>query len=289
MLLSMTGFGQSRTPDLRVELRSVNNRHLKVTVRGSEPYPLLEAELEKVLKRTIKRGTITVFIRAERAVADGGGSLNIPLLKHYTAQIRDAFPDPAERAALLASVVALPGVTDEAAVTDVPPGEWDAVEALLNAAAVKLNASRAAEGRAMAAELLSHKATITTALAAIHAHLPGIVASFRQRLFDRVNQALADAKAVLDPAHVVREVAIYADRTDVSEELTRLAAHLDTFEEIIRTGGDSPGRRLEFVAQEMGREANTLGSKAGDVTVSRHVVDIKATLEKIRELVLNIE
>src|SRR6185312_9801439 len=99
----------------------------------------------------------------------------------------------------------------------------------------------------------------------------------------------AEAGAAVSPEHLVREVALYADRTDVSEEVTRLASHLDQFAELIRRGGEGAGRKLEFVIQEMGRETNTLGSKAGDVVLSRHAVEIKATLEKLRELVLNVE
>ena len=101
--------------------------------------------------------------------------------------------------------------------------------------------------------------------------------------------AVATAGVTVTADHLVREVALFADRTDVSEEVTRLSAHLDQFAELVKKGDESAGRKLEFVVQEMGREANTLGSKAGDVTVSRHVVEIKATLEKVRELVQNVE
>jgi uncharacterized protein (TIGR00255 family) len=104
-----------------------------------------------------------------------------------------------------------------------------------------------------------------------------------------VRQAIADAGIALEPEHLVREVALFADRTDVSEEVLRLTSHLEQFAEIVKKGEEGAGRKLEFMVQEMGRETNTLGSKAGDVTISRHVVEIKATLEKIRELVLNVE
>jgi uncharacterized protein (TIGR00255 family) len=93
----------------------------------------------------------------------------------------------------------------------------------------------------------------------------------------------------IEPQHLTREIALFADRTDVAEELSRLAAHLESFAEIVQTGAEGAGRRLEFVVQEMGRETNTLGSKAGDVTISRYVIEMKATLEKIRELVQNVE
>jgi uncharacterized protein (TIGR00255 family) len=120
--------------------------------------------------------------------------------------------------------------------------------------------------------------------------LPAVVANYRGRILERVRQAVADAGVTVEADHLIREVAVFADRTDVSEEVTRFAAHLDQFAEVVKTGaGDGAGRRLEFVVQEMGREANTMGSKAGDVGVSRRVVDIKANLERVRELIQNVE
>jgi uncharacterized protein (TIGR00255 family) len=112
---------------------------------------------------------------------------------------------------------------------------------------------------------------------------------YRTRLLERIKQALADAGVTLEPDNLIREVALFADRTDVAEEVSRLTAHLDSFAELVRAGAEGAGRRLEFGVQEMGRETNTLGSKAADVTLSRHVVEMKATLEKIRELVQNVE
>src|SRR5262249_6827806 len=118
--------------------------------------------------------------------------------------------------------------------------------------------------------------------------LPRVMADYRTRLLERVRQAVADAGVGVQPDQLIREAALFAERTDVSEEVTRLGAHLEQFTELAKKG-DETGRKREFLIQEMGREANTLGSKAGDVSVSRHVFDIKAALEKIRELVLNVE
>jgi uncharacterized protein (TIGR00255 family) len=106
---------------------------------------------------------------------------------------------------------------------------------------------------------------------------------------DRVRQAVGDAAVPVDEHHLIREVAMYADRTDVAEEVVRLTAHLEQFAAIVNKGEEGAGRKLEFVIQEMGRETNTLGSKAGDVAISRRVVEMKAASEKIRELVLNVE
>ena len=141
----------------------------------------------------------------------------------------------------------------------------------------------------MADELLAHRQTIANHLGQIRDMVPTVVENYRQRLRDRVGQALAEHNVSVRPEDLVREVAVFAERSDVAEEVTRLASHLEQFETIVRTEDDGPGRKLEFLVQEMGRETNTIGSKAGDVAVSRHVVEIKAALERVRELVQNVE
>jgi len=296
VLLSMTGFGEARTQAdglaVAVEVRALNNRHLKVTVRGTDPYPMFEAELEKVVRRHVRRGTLTVHLRVERQARPADLTLNAAALATYLRQIRsacEAAGTPEFAGPLLAGVLGLPGVAPEPGHLGTPPDdEWPVVEQTLTAALRKLDAMRREEGGAMAAELLAHHATIAGGLEAVRRLLPKVAADYRQRLLDRVRQALADAAVAVEEEHLIREVALFADRSDVSEEVTRLAAHLEQFAELVRKG-DEAGRKLEFVLQEMGREANTLGSKAADVAVSRHVFDIKATLEKVRELVQNVE
>ena len=138
--------------------------------------------------------------------------------------------------------------------------------------------------------LIKNCLATTAVLGDIRAHLPAVVAQYRERILERVRAAVAEAGVSVEPAHLIREVAAFADRTEVAEEVTRFAAHLDQFAEVVRVGApDGAGRRLEFVVQEMGREANTLGSKAGDVTISRLVIELKAVLEKVRELIQNVE
>lgn len=296
MLLSMTGFGEARTQTeslaAGVEVRAVNNRHLKVTVRGTEPYPMFEAELEKVVRRHIRRGTVTIHVRVERQARAADLRLNATALASFLRQIREACAEagtPEFAAPLLAGVLALPGVAPESRAPGSPPDdEWPVVEQTLKTALGRLDDMRREEGRAMATELLSLHGTITAELAATRELLPRVTADYRHRLLERVRQAVGDAGVLINPDHLIREVALFAERTDVAEEVTRLAAHLDQFAELVRKG-DEAGRKLEFVIQEMGREANTLGSKAGDVAVSRHVFEIKAALEKIRELVQNVE
>ncbi len=296
VLLSMTGFGESRTQaeglGVAVEVRALNNRHLKVSVRGSDPYPMFEAEVEKVVRRHVRRGTITVHIRVERPARPADLTLNLGALVTYLQQIRTACEEagtPEFAGAVLPGVLALPGVAPEPRHLGSPPDEeWPAVEQTLDAALRRLDAMRREEGRAMAEELLAHHRAVGSELESLRALLPRVTADYRQRLLDRLRQALGEAGIAIQADHLIREVALFADRTDVSEEITRLGAHLAQFAEIVRKG-DEAGRKLEFVLQEMGREANTLGSKAGDVAVSRHVFEIKAVLETVRDLVPNGE
>lgn len=293
----MTGFGEARGSGpgfaVVVEVRSVNNRHLKVTVRGSDPYPLLEAEVEKVVRRTVRRGTLLVRIHADRETKPTDIRLNAAVLRAYLTQLKAACGETGTAEllpSLAAGVLGLPGVTAESGQSGgVPEEEWPVVERTLEQALAKLDAARKDEGRAMAQELNLHHRHMTDQLELIRQHLPAVMADYRGRLLERIKQAVADSGVAVGPDHLIREVALFADRTDVAEEVSRFTAHLGQFAELVRTGAEGAGRRLEFVVQEMGREANTLGSKAGDVTISRHVVEIKATLEKIRELVQNVE
>jgi len=293
----MTGFGEARAQSesvtATVEVRAVNNRHLKLTVRGPDPYPMLEAELEKVVRRHIRRGTLLIQVRVDRLVEPAGAALNPALLRAYLRQIQeacDAAGTPEYAVPLLAGVLALPGVAPDAVrSTAIPEEEWAVAEKTLEAALRNLNGMRQEEGRAMAAELLALHGQIGEHLSRVRDLLPGVTASYRDRILDRVRQAVAAAGVTVQPEHVIREVALFADRADVAEEAMRLGSHLDQFAEIVQKGEEGAGRRLEFVVQEMGREANTLGSKAGDVAISRLVVEIKAALEKIRELVQNVE
>jgi uncharacterized protein (TIGR00255 family) len=293
----MTGFGEARSTGpgftTAVEVRSVNNRYLKVTVRGTDPYPLVEPELEKVVRRYVRRGTLLVHVRVDRQGQAGESRLNTAVLRGYLDQVQALCAEagtPELAAAMAAGLLNLPGVAPESGVMGGPPEEeWPVVERTLEQALQRLDAARKEEGRAMANELLLHHRHLLDQLELIRGRMPTVMADYRARLLERVRQAVAEAGVTVQPEQLIREVALYADRTDVAEETTRLTAHLESFAELVRTGAEGAGRRLEFVVQEMGRETNTLGSKAGDVTISRNVVEMKATLEKVRELVQNVE
>ena len=136
--------------------------------------------------------------------------------------------------------------------------------------------------------LLQHRDHIADELEQIRQRVPTVAVTFRDRLLDRVRSLLSELDVQIDRSDLIKEVSIFAERSDIAEEVVRLASHLEQFQEIIHEE-ESAGRKLEFLTQEMGREANTIGSKASDVEISRHVVEVKSALEKIREMIQNVE
>ena len=296
MLFSMTGYGeashQSDLLNLTLELRSVNNRYLKVSVRATEPYNLLEAEFEKVIRRSVKRGTIQVHLRCQRRPSPQDFQINAVALRSYLDQIRRACADldlPDRGQSLLGQALLLPGVVPEPSQSAFNlEDEWSILESVLEQAIGRLQAMRQEEGRAMAAELLQHRDSIAAQLEQIRRRIPVVSVSYRDRLLERVRALVAEMDVEIDRADLIKEVSVFAERSDIAEECVRLASHLDQFQDILNEP-ESAGRKLEFLTQEMFRETNTIGSKAGDVDISRHVVEIKGALEKIRELVQNVE
>lgn len=296
MLLSMTGYGearhQSETLSLAIELRALNNRYLKVSVRAPEPYNLLEAEFEKVIRKSVKRGAIQVHLRIDRQSSPQDFRINAVVLGSYLQQLRTIAKEldlGESTSALLSQAIALPGVVADPAVSSAGMlDDWPLIEKVLEDAVGRLQQMRGEEGRAMMEELKNLQRTIVGHLDSIRQQSPRIVQAFRDRLLDRVRKLLQDVDVQLDKDTVIREVALFAERSDIAEEVTRLAAHLDQFLEIIKEK-DGAGRKLEFLVQEMFRETNTIGSKANDVGISKDVVSIKHTLEQVRELIQNVE
>jgi uncharacterized protein (TIGR00255 family) len=292
VLLSMTGFGEARLQDERwsvgVEVRTVNNRHLKLSAKISEPYGALEPELERLVRETIRRGTVQLVLRVERPRRAEDYRLNLVALASYRDQLRELQGPGAETAAI-AALLSLPGVVEERRPSlDDPRDDWPALSAVVSEALGRLQAARAEEGRAMADELRGLGRAVGDQLTRIAARGPEVVASYQRRLAERVQALVQGHGLAIEPKDLIREVAIFAERADISEEIVRLRAHLAQYQEVI-DDPESSGRKLEFVVQEMGRETNTIGSKANDVEISRSVVEIKGLLERIRELIQNVE
>ncbi len=226
----------------------------------------------------MKRGTIQIHLRCERQYAPQDFLINTVALRSYITQMREACSGLMAREqvdGLLGQVLALPGVVPEPGTGSLKlDEEWPVMEGVLQRALDKLQTMRQEEGRAMTQELLSLRDAIATQLEAIRERSPRIVLLFRDRLLERVRGLLAETDVQIDKSDLIKEVSIFAERSDIAEEVTRLASHLEQFQVIVNEP-ESAGRKLEFLTQEMSREANTIGSKASDVAISRHVVEIK--------------
>lgn len=293
MLFSMTGYGEAQAQDpyhtVCVELRCVNNRHFKMSARLSDAVSSFENELERLIRDHVKRGTVQLSIRIDRPRRAEDYRLNLVALESYRDQFQQFLGAASGRSFDPAALLSLPGVVEESASTrDKVELQWSTLSAVVEQALASLQNARAEEGRVMAVELQALVTQMRKLLEGIAARVPHVVSSFHGRLTDRVRSLLQEQGVTIEPSDLVREVAIYADRSDVNEEITRLRAHFDQYEEILEASPSS-GRKLEFVVQEMGREINTIGSKSSDVQISREVVELKGLLERIRELIQNVE
>jgi len=295
MLQSMTGFGESRAQQdglaVAVEIRTINNRFFKLSVRASEGYASIEPLVENVVRESIHRGTIQVNVRVDRKHSPEDYQINVDVLERYRQQLaslmqkwkcKNAEPS-------LEALMPLPGVVDDAASKAVDvAADWPIIENALTAALENLRQMRGNEGLAMAADLKSNCVAAAASLDLIERRAPLVVEEYRNRLFDRLKRTLAEMDITLDPAAVIKEVSLFADRSDISEEIVRLRSHLEQFQATMETS-ESAGRKLDFLTQEMFRETNTIGSKANDVEIARHVIEIKTAIERIREMIQNIE
>jgi len=288
VLLSMTGFGEGRSESdsiaVVVEVRTINGRHLKTNYRCTDGYSQLEPQIEAVLRDSVRRGSVQVNLKVNRHAAADDFHVNLDVLEGYRRQlVKLASEVRVESLLMLPGVVQMP----DAAEADIER-DWPAVSEALNAATERLTAMRAKEGEALAADLANQCEVIATELAGVAERAPEVVSNYRDKLHERVTRALEKFSTGLEPGDLVREVALFADRCDISEEIVRLRSHIEQFLAAIALP-ESSGRKLEFIAQEMGREVNTIGSKANDTEISRRVVEMKTALERIREQVQNVE
>lgn len=292
MLLSMTGHGQasqkSETHSVEVEIRTVNNRFLKISTKLSDQISSLEPEIESLTRSFLKRGSVSISVRVSGLASTDLPQVNLQVLQHFVAQ--------AKMAAELTDVpfqidwgtlYQLPGVLSP------PRSECDedlarVVLSTCELALSDLQVMRSREGAAMQAKFEEYLVQLRKLRSVILARAPQVVAEYQTKLEQRVRTAFESRGVEIDAVDLLREVTIFADRADIAEELTRLESHLEQFERAIRSD-ESQGRRLDFLLQELGRETNTIGSKANDALISKEVVSQKTILEQIRELVQNVE
>ncbi len=290
---SMTGFGRGTsvagTTAATVELRSVNNRFLEVSARLPRLLADREADVQAMLRRHLERGRISVSVQLDASeAADLPLRVNAAAARAYGDLLRSLAREAGIEAPLTLDHVlrysdvftadALPQhETDEA---------WQATAEALERAVADLIATRAQEGEALRADLAERITALEQATAEVERRAPERVGEARIRLVERLQLVLEDAR--VDPARVEMEIALLAEKLDVTEECVRLRAHLQFFRQAL--DADEPaGRRLNFLVQEIGREVNTVGSKANDTEIARLAVTMKEELEKIREQVQNVE
>ncbi len=292
MVKSMTGYGRAEDTlngcTITVELRSVNNRYLDCNVRMPRLYLFAEETIKSRVQNTISRGKVDVFVTLD---STGGEqvqvSVNQPLADGYYA----ALIQLAERYGLSKdiSVSLLSRFPDvllaEKAEEDVEQRAQD-ICSVLDRALADFDQMRTREGARLEADVLSRAARIEELVGKVEERSPQTVAEYRAKLEARMNEVLSNTQ--LDPARILTEAAIFADKVAVDEETVRLRSHIGQLRHMLEQGGTT-GRKLDFLIQEFNREANTIGSKCSDIDIARHVVDIKAEIEKIREQVQNIE
>lgn len=294
MIRSMTGFGRSRETvngrDITVEIRSVNSRFLDCSVRIGRSLSLPEERIKPFLQaRGLSRGKVDVTVSADTVERTGEITLDDGRVKAYLAalyRLRDEY-----------------GVRDDISVMSVARNadlfvtvrpeedaerDWADLEPVLGHAADAFFAAKEREGAALVADLTGKAAQLRDLTERIAVMSADTVTHYRERLAERIRTALADNHITPDESRMLTECAIFADKVAVDEELVRLRTHLDAMGEILRSG-DAVGRRLDFLIQEMNREVNTIGSKCTDAAVAQTVVDLKCTLEKVREQIQNLE
>ena len=296
---SMTGYGRGAVErgELRatVDVRSVNHRFLDLKLRGGPLPAAVEDAIAARVRAAIDRGSVVVAVHL-RGGAPGGMRID----GDAAVRAHRALAELAARLAIpgpdLALVLAQPGVVTAADAPGDAPGDGDdgaaaaVALAALDAALVQLDAMRAAEGAALAAELGLRLDELVATRARIAVLAAGVPQQLARRLTERMKRLCEDAgaAAALDDGRIAQEIALLAERADITEELVRLASHLDQARGLLAASG-AVGRRLEFLVQEIGRELNTIGAKATAVEITTAIVDAKAALEKIREQVQNVE
>lgn len=292
MIKSMTGYGRREAAwpggSVAVEIRSVNHRHCEIFIRLPKGLSALEEGLKRTIQTRCQRGrieaTVSLFGRVD---GEKQLSLDRSLAKQYYAKLQEL--KTSLRLSGQVDLALLAGFREILAVSETPLDDrllGRKVSRLATGALTDLDGMRRREGRTLAQDIAQRLKLVRRTAQAIEARAPGSVREHFERMQARIAQLSGTGQ--LDPNRMSQELALYADRCDITEELTRLGSHLAQFEAAL-TNREPVGRTLDFLLQEMGREVNTVGSKANDAEIAGHVVRLKSEMEKIREQVQNIE
>jgi len=293
MLRSMTGFGSAHGQvdgvEYAVEVRSVNSRYFKAVVKAPEGLSWAEVEIDKFLRKTVTRGNVTVNISVKVPDDQAAYRVNTVALARYIEQLRPLEIDANPTLRIdLGSLMALPGVCQPPALEEVLAPTRQGLMDLVAQAVKAMVRMRNEEGKALRTDLLGQCDVILENLHAVAEHAPRVVTDYHERLTARVKELTHAGAGAVDPEHLAREVAIFAERCDIAEEIARLRMHVEQFREGV-AAKEPAGRKLDFIAQEMLREANTIASKANDTRIARAVVEIKTAVDRIKEQVQNVE
>jgi len=294
MIKSMTGFGRSEYTDgkrnIIVEIKSVNHRYFDISIKMPRRYGFAEDKVKNAVKDRIRRGKVDVSIMVENITEnDVNIKLNTMVAKQYydnLMELRENFDVSGDITLQFLSTLpdvmkAIPDVEDEDEITKailIPVAE----------AAANLEAMRAVEGEKLAEDLIAKGVHVKEILDQIAERAPQVAANYTEKLRARITELIGGSVQVPEDRILV-EAAIFADKCAIDEEITRLNSHLVQLKDIITKSTQPDGKKLDFLVQEMNREANTIGSKANDITITGHMLDIKSEIEKIREQVQNIE
>jgi uncharacterized protein (TIGR00255 family) len=288
MIYSMTGFGRSsaETSDkkITVELRSLNSKQLDLNLRLPGRYREKEGEIRKLVSSVVERGKVDLSIHVESAGVERSHFLNKDLILVYYNEVKIIADSVGDKSELMPSVLRFPEVfkTDNQELNE---EEWHTIQDLLNAALNNFVSFREEEGKSLSNELLLRKNNIIKLLTEVEQYEPDRIKAVRDRIQKALDEAVGGEN--VDQNRLEQELIYYVEKLDVTEEKVRLKKHCEYFEETMHKE-DNAGRKLGFICQEMGREINTLGSKANHAGIQQLVVQMKDDLEKIKEQVLNV-
>ncbi len=294
MIKSMTGFGRSEYSDgkrnIVVEVRAVNHRYSDITVKMPRRYSFAEEKLKAIVKNFARRGKVDLSIMVENLTEDDTNiRLNTMVAGQYYNNLKElqrSFSLTGEislpfLASLPDVLKAVPDVEDEEAI-------YESLAIPVREAATRLDEMRIAEGKKLAEDIIMRGNLIRSMSDKISVQAPQVALAYKAKLQERIADLLDNAVEIPED-RIALEAALYADKSNITEELVRLNSHISQLEHIITESNQPDGKKLDFLVQEMNRETNTIGSKANDITITNYVLEMKSEIEKIREQVQNIE
>lgn len=289
MLLSMTGHGQAAVQNDQVrvvaEIRTVNNRFLKTNIH-CDLDAAHQAKLETLIKKSIKRGSVSLRLKTHLLGHAGAFKLNSSIIQSYWTQMSEIAGST--QSINVESLLQLPGVVDENIDENLAAEIWPAAKQAVAGALEKLVQMQTVEGDVMKQDMGDNATLIADRLDQLKQLAPRVAENYSKRMTDKINLMLESFDVSITPSDIVREVGLFSEKCDISEETVRLGSHIDQFNQVLN-GSESNGKKLDFLVQEMLRETNTIGAKANDSDIAHQVVEVKTAIERIREMVQNVQ